>query len=233
MIMLTDYVNKRWHSPIQANRKLQQLVRQVGIAAINSKEAYEKVRDTRTAMIVSLIVSQLHNSPTFLRIPRKDPPDAYLMYLSPINHGLFRGVPLEITGYFGNRGSLLEQLQEDKVFVTYQKYTNDSLLVYELHTKEGIDYSAINGYLKYTKTAFAVWTIHLVNTQRGTFAEVVRIGRDSTPFQVNVGENAYRTIYAGVHNIVLLKRAGSTTNSHIEDSPHSLADIAPWEQLED
>jgi hypothetical protein len=155
------------------------------------------------------------------------------MHLSPVNHGFFRGVPLELTDYFGNEGSLLKQLQEDKVFETYQKYSKDLLLVCELHTTEGIDYSAINRYLKDTKIPFAVWTIHQVNTQRNTFAEVVRIGRDLTPFQVNVGKKAYRTIYAGVHNIVLLKRAGSPTKSHIEDSPHSLADIAPWEQLED
>jgi hypothetical protein len=231
--MLIDYMNRRWHSPIQANRKLQELERQVGIAAINSNEAYEKVRNTKTAMIVSLVVSQLHNSPTFFRIPKKDPPDAYFMHLSPVNHGFFRGRPLELTGYFGNDGSLLEQLKRNKVFKTHQKYPKDLLLVCELHTTAGVDYSAINRYLKYTKTPFKVWTIHQVNTQRDAFVEVVRIDRDLTPFQVNVGEKAYRSIYAGVHNVVLLKRAGSPTKSHIEDSPHSLADIAPWEQLED
>ncbi len=226
--------NKRWHSPIQTYTKLFQLAQSIGYDVFEQDYHYKKAQEAGTTAAVALVLTKIRNSPAFLRLPKNDPPDAYIMQPSPTQKGTMDITTLEITKYEGKQGTLLEQLKNSqKIPATYHKYGSEYILLIELHSGEGIDYSKINAYLKETGTPFAVWTMRKYADSPDTIVEVTVIDEDPTSIRYNIVQEADRMAHQSIKipDIVISKRIGNIANVGISSFPP--LDIAPWEDLED
>lgn len=145
-----------WHSPYNVYKHLGRLAKRVGQEAIEKEGKYKPVREARIAAVTALVISQRTKKPAYVQLPPKDPPDAYLMQRSLEKKGQLDITTLEITSYRANRGeNLLDQLKRTKAN-KIQKYSDEYVLVYELLSKEGIDYEAIRDYLNDINNRFPV-----------------------------------------------------------------------------
>lgn len=222
---------KRWHSSLQANTKLFYLAEKVGYKAIDEDPRYEKAKDSKMASIAALVLARMRKVTTFFRIPKNDPPDAFLMQPSPISIGTMDISSVEFTEYSGRGHTLLEQLKKTKIPENYHIYSDEYILLIELRTTKGVNYKEINQYLQKTKTPFAVWTIRQIEAAPDTIAEIVIIDDDPIPFKINLGQDLDTQKEAKIPDIVISKRVGDIKNVRVE--PTKAIDIAPWEDLED
>lgn len=121
--------NKRWHSSLQANTKLFHLAEEAGYKAIDEDTRYEKAKDSKMASIAALILARMRKVTTFFRIPKNDPPDAFLMQPSPTSIGTMDISSVEFTEYSGKGHTLLEQLKKTKIPGNYHKYSDEYILL--------------------------------------------------------------------------------------------------------
>lgn len=220
--------NKRWHSPANAYKHLEELKESIGLDEIEKRPQHKRAREIRIAMILCFVLSRIRNLPTFFRLPKNDPPDAYLMQP---NNGTMDITTVELTSYRQSKETLLEQLIRTKKLGT--KYSSEYLMLVHLFTEDGVDYEAINDYAVKNDIKYPIWTLRQTESSPNTVAEIVIINPSISKFLVNIGEEAFHFKQRyNVPHVVFSKQASSPEDVRNESSDEE-CNILPWEQLED
>jgi hypothetical protein len=220
--------SKTWHSPTNVLFHLDELSKNLeDPEALESSPHYQKPREARTAAILAFVLSKQNNRATFIRLPKTDPPDAYLFQN---DNGKMAVAPIELTSHYPSGQSLLEKLKEKKL---KQQYPKELILVIELFTEDGVDYEAISQYAKDQKIEFRIWTLRKVQQKPNTIAEVVIIHPRISKFLVDIGEAAhnFKEKYNAPPIVFTQKTShskGTRTERMIE--PYT---THPWENLQD
>jgi len=218
-----------WHSPYNVYKHLQRLSKFVSQDKIEKLGKYKPVREARAAAVTALVVARILKSPTYVQIPLSDPPDAYLMQESKNIKGDLDITTLEITSYRANNNeSLLEQLKRTKIG-TIQKYSDEYILIVELLSKDMIDYKAIREYANSIHLAFPIWTLFGKTVDGSTTAEVTVVNPETSYFEVNIAEEAYKQHENGVLEIIHTIRTGNVQNVRTEAGKHY--ELPPWEGM--
>ena len=230
LLMVMTNFNKRWHTPLDVFKHYQKLVADVGFEGIEKKPEYQRVRDARSAAYFALVQSRMKEKPTFLRIPKQDPPDAYIMQPSPPD---FDAAPVECTEYkSGSTETLLDQLIRSKKLSS--KYSQEYCLLISIYENIDEQYKAVHEYASTNHVPFTIATLQVVQWSPDTIVRVVLLHPFfSQEHTINVGEEAFhfREKY-GVPNTVISKRAGSLERVRTQKS-ETVITVAPWEDLED
>lgn len=226
--MRTTQFNKRWHSPNNAYKHLEEFKESVGLETIEKRPQHKRAREARIAMILSFVLTKIRNLPTFFRLPLNDPPDAYLMQP---NNGTMDITTVELTSYRKSKETLLDQLIRTKKIGT--KYSSEYLMLVHLFTEEGVDYQAISDYANAKNVSYPIWTLRETQSHPDTIAEVVIINPTISKFEINVGEEAFHFKQKyNVPHVLFTKQAASPEEVRSESYDQECL-VTPWENLED
>lgn len=226
--MTKTQFNKRWHSPNNAYKHLEELKESIGLETIEKRPQHKRAREARIAMILSFVLTKIRNLPTFFRLPLNDPPDAYLMQP---NNGTMDITTVELTSYRKSKETLVDQLIRTKKIGT--KYSSEYLMLVHLFTEEGVDYKEISDYANANNVSYPIWTLRQTQNHPDTLAEVVIINPAVSKFEINVGEEAFHFKQKyNVPHIVFSKQVNNPVDVRSETSDKE-CNIAPWDQLED
>ncbi len=225
--MKNSQFNKRWHSPTNVFMHLDELAVSIGQDKLEKNPRYQKAREARIAAVIAFVLSNFRNLPTYIRLPLDEPPDILLMQP---NSGTMDITQVELTTYRSSPELLLDQLIRTKL---QQNFPATYILLVHLLTEDGVDYQAINKYLREQDIYFPVWSLREFQSSPDTIAEVVIFNPDLQKIQINVGQEAfeYRNKYKESSGIAFPKRVANIKDVRSE-SKDDECKIPPWESLE-
>lgn len=219
-----------WHSPININHHLIELVSQVGWEAINSEGKYKHVREAKVAMIVALWLYEIRGIPAFVQLIEDDPPDVLIAQQSPDKFGTVDISTVEITTYAGKNGeTLLEQLKRTKTPQGYHKYSDRYVITVEIQTDKPIDFDEIREYLNENNTPFPVWTLRPLQHKPNTIGEVTIINPERTQYIVDIGSIGNQQRMEKVPPVIKLQRA--TSYGQVGTKAAGRYPFPPWHGL--
>lgn len=221
---------KFWHAPLNIYWHIQQLSKEVGSDAIETKAAYKSVRECRIGAIAALALFQRTGKPAYVQLCKRDPPDVFIIQPSDKIGGQVDITQIEITSYLKtSEESLLEQLRRTKVPAGINLYSEYYVLLVNLGVGLGIDYAPIRKYLNENQTPFPVWTLQEIQRSPNTTARLVIINPETKEIDLDVGKTAYLFKKLKLPDVVVIRRVGKIGSMHTE--PAGKCHDAPWETI--
>lgn len=223
-----ETVGKIWHSPLNVFWHLQQEAKKTGQSAIEKDRKYQKAREARVGAVIALCLFRKTGKPTYLQLPKTDPPDVVLLQPSGEVRGQLDLTQLEITTYTGKpEETLMERLKRKKVRSGVNIYSEKYILVVNLGIGIKIDYVPLRDYLNNNKVPFPVWILQEATARPDTIARLVIVNPKLLEIEINVGEASY-LFKKGKHPDVLhIRRAGNQKSVRMEKGEKYYK--SPWD----
>lgn len=223
---------EEWHSPLSIYKWESKLARKVGKEEINKRGKYQKVREARIAAVIALAMHEIRDIPAYVQLPKKDPPDAYILQESKKRKGQADISTIEITTYYDDsKETLLEQLKRKKVPPKYETYSDKYVLVVEVGVREpsiDIVYDELRNYLNSVGVKFPVWTIRDISSAGDTIAEVIAVNPRTKKLEVSIGKAAHLYKSNKLPDVLFVKQ-GTKKNAGKKE-PTDRQSRPPWDK---
>jgi len=225
MIRKTENI---WFSPYNIHYHIQEAKKLVGGEKFAKDRKWKRAREAHVAMIVALGFYRLEKKPAYIQLPKKDPPDAIMMWESQEKKGEYTMLDLEITSYKSGQETFLEQLKRGKAPEKHI-FSSDTSIVFQIQDYEGIDVQNVIDYLSEIDAPFAIWLILKKQIHPDTIVEFTSIDKyGSKKISLNIGE-ALKLFIGEKHSPILhMERVGNINKVGKSKLPFT-HQKPPWE----